>query len=176
MSCKPVGKILSNYALIWQICPPLSSRHVVDDHHVDLKRLSQLLVSGRLCVMLTSLPLWTQYPLLLRDRRSITMRLLHIIEVVWCPQRRKLSFFVIMLLCNIYCWLNVTQDNSLKYKVLIRTLQSSHRGGLLSFFFWQNSIGEYSVIRHTLYWSYGVKRNPCCWYCVSLLNNYPNMI
>lgn len=71
--------------------------------HFDLKCLSralaaagQLLWSGRLCVTLTSLLLWTQYPLLLLDRRSIKMKLCFILSkcfdvqkgnclsLVWC--------------------------------------------------------------------------------------------
>lgn len=101
-------------------------------HHFDLKCLSQaltapseLLQTVRLCVMLTSPSLWTQYPLLLLDRRSIKMRLCFILLEFFDVQRGNCLSLV---LC--YCVVStpVTSSTGAKVitfrcKVLIRTWQ-----------------------------------------------------
>lgn len=55
----------------------------------------------RLCVMLRSPPLWTQYPLLLLDRRSIKMSLCFIL--LKCSDVQKGNCLSLALCCNIYC-------------------------------------------------------------------------
>lgn len=56
----------------WTIATLISSTWARRSQHP-----TKLVWSGSLCVMQRSLPLWTQYPLLLFDKRGIRMKLLH---------------------------------------------------------------------------------------------------